>query len=239
MSAAALVCENATVRYIQDGDPVIDRVSFNLQTAEQVALVGLNGSGKTTLLMAVVGLAPHAGEIQVCGIKLDSGSVAEIRSRLGFLFNVPEDQLLFPRVIDDVAFGLLRRGVSMEEAEPRAMDILAELGADHLARLPVHHLSHGQKLRVALAGALVTEPELLLLDEPSAGLDPPGKRRLAKYLNGLDSAMLVATHDLEFAGSFCQRFVLLENGRFVMEGFDLSRVLSYWENRFDTQKESL
>lgn len=230
MKKETLAFESVAIRYAPDLAPVIDGVTITMEAGERAALVGLNGSGKTTLLAATAGLLPHEGEIRVCGIKLDKGSVADVRGRLGLLFNVPEDQLLLPRVIDDVAFGLVHRGVSIREAEPRAMNILDELQVAHLAQLQLHNLSHGQKLRVALAGVLVTEPELLLLDEPSAGLDPPGRRRLSEYLDSLGSTMLVATHDLEFAKSFCRRFVLLENGRFVMDGPDPDPILSRWED---------
>ncbi|MFH1434164.1 MAG: ABC transporter ATP-binding protein [Pseudomonadota bacterium] len=230
MKEEALAYESVTIRYAPDGAPVVDSVTLTLKAGERAALIGLNGSGKTTLLTATAGLVPHEGEIRVCGIRLDKSSIADVRGRLGLLFNVPEDQLLLPRVIDDVAFGLVRRGMPMKEAEPRAMNILDELQVAHLAKLPLHNLSHGQKLRVALAGVLVTEPELLLLDEPSAGLDPPGRRRLSEYLDGLGSTMLVATHDLEFAKSFCRRFVLLESGRFVMDGPEPDRVSSYWKD---------
>jgi cobalt/nickel transport system ATP-binding protein len=229
MSGETLAYENVTIRYAPDGAPVIDGVSFILQAGERAALIGLNGSGKTTLLAATAGLLPHDGEIRVCGVRLDRKSIADVRGRLGLLFNVPEDQLLLPRVIDDVAFGLVRRGVPFQEAESRAMKILEGLCAAHLAQLPLHRLSHGQKIRVALAGVLVTEPELLLLDEPSAGLDPPGRRRLSEYLAGLASTMLVATHDLDFAASFCGRFVLLEEGRFVMDDPHPGRISKHLE----------
>lgn len=194
-----------------------------------MALVGLNGSGKTTLLMATVGLIPHEGEIEVCGISVTSGTLPQVRDRVGFLFNVPEDQLLFPRVIDDVAFGLVRRGVPAVQAAEKAKAMLQSLKLDHLAEQSLHHLSHGQKQLVALAGALVAEPPLLLLDEPSAGLDPPAKHALASLLRHQPAAMLVATHDLAFAQKLCDRFIMLVQGHLVCDESEVKQRLQRWE----------
>jgi len=155
--------------------------------------------------------------------------LAAVRDRVGFLFNVPEDQLLFPKVIDDAAFALVRHGTSAPEATAKARLALASLGVGHLAEAPLHHLSHGQKQRVALAGAIAPDPPLLLLDEPSAGLDPPGKRTLARHLQGLAAAMLVATHDLDFAQRLCTRFLVLESGRIAFDGASVDEALRRWE----------
>lgn len=224
----ALVFDGVTVRYEPDAPPVIVGVSFTLAAGERAALVGLNGSGKTTLFMAAVGLVGHEGVIRVCGTPVARRTAAEVRRNTGFLFNVPEDQLLFPKVIEDAAFGLLRRGEEREEAYRKARKALGDLGVGTLAERPVHHLSHGQKQRVALAGALVTRPPLLLLDEPSAGLDPPGKLALAGLLDRLDAAMLVATHDLDFAGRLCRRFIALDGGRIVYDGGEAAAVRRTW-----------
>ncbi len=229
MNPPALEYRQVTVRYESGITPALEDVSFALAQGERAALVGLNGSGKTTVLMSAVGLVSHAGEIRVCGVPLTRRTRAEVRGRIGFLFNVPEDQLLFPKVIEDVAFGLLRRGLPPSEAKARARRVLEELGAVDLAEAPLHHLSHGQKQRVALAGALATNPPVLLLDEPSAGLDPPGRRALARLLSGLDAAMLVATHDLDFAAHLCRRFIMLERGRVALDRPDPAEVLHRWE----------
>ncbi len=228
MNSLALELKHVTVRYEANASPVIDDVSFAVPSGQRVALLGLNGSGKTTLFMAAVGIVEHQGEMRIGGEIVTYQTLRAVRQRVGFLFNVPEDQLLFPKVIDDVAFSLLRNGVSAQEALAQAKGMLTALGIAHLADAPLHHLSHGQKQRVALAGALVSSPQLLLLDEPSSALDPPSKRDLARLLGGLDSAMIVATHDLDFAASLCTRFVVIERGRLVFDGSSAVEATRSW-----------
>jgi cobalt/nickel transport system ATP-binding protein len=224
----ALEFDGVAVRYEPGAAPALVDVTFALEGGERAALIGLNGSGKTTLLMAAVGLVPHEGCIRVDGIPVERRTAGEVRRKVGFLFNVPEDQILFPVVLEDAAFGLLRRGDERREAYRRAGVVLEELGVGHLAEWPTLHLSHGQKQRVALAGALVTRPPLLLLDEPTAGLDPRGRTALARVLDGLDAAMLVATHDLGFAERLCRRHIVLDGGRIVYDGNDLTAVRQAW-----------
>jgi cobalt/nickel transport system ATP-binding protein len=228
VSAPALEFHGVTVRYEPAGTPAVADLTLTVTAGERVALVGLNGSGKTTLIMAAAGLVPHDGWIAVDGEQLAPRTLPAIRDRIGVLFNVPEDQLLFPRVIDDVAFGLLRRG-EPAAAFAAATRTLETLGIAHLADCPLHHLSHGQKLRVALAGALIGEPSLLLLDEPSAGLDPLGNRALASVLCDLPAAMVIATHDLDFAERVCTRFLLLDTGRIVVDSTQAAEIRQRWE----------
>jgi len=228
LTPAVLKLRCVTVQRDPDQAPALSEVSLFVGRGERVALVGCNGSGKTTLLLAVVGLLEHQGEIEVSGTPVRSRTLEEVRRKVGFLFNLPEDQLLFPRVIDDVAFSLDRLGVPPPVGRKSALDTLGKLGASHLADRPVHHLSHGQKQLAALAGALVGSPALLLLDEPSSGLDPPGRRHLADLLSRREEAMLVATHDLDFASRVCPRFVMLEQGRVIEGANSATDVLERW-----------
>ena len=209
----ALSCEHLTVRYDGSAEPTLRNISMDVAPGEHVALLGNNGSGKSTLLLAAVGLLPHEGIIAVCGTILTRESAGVIRRSTGFLFPTPEDQILFPRVIDDVAFSLTNRGMPRKEAIARSAAMLEQLGIGPLAQEAPFRLSHGQRLRVALAGVLVASPPLLLLDEPSASLDPPGREQLIALLAPYPAAMLVATHDREFAGQTCSRSIVLENGR--------------------------
>jgi cobalt/nickel transport system ATP-binding protein len=213
--ALALEISGLTVRYAETDAPALEGVSLALERGERVALLGENGSGKTTLLLTVVGLVPFSGVIRVAGLEVRGRNLEQVRSAVGFLFSVADDQILFPRVIDDAMFGL--RGLDGRDAEHEARQMLERLGIAHLAERSPHHLSLGQRKRVALAGALVTGPELLLLDEPGGGLDHRGRRELVATLGALDGAVLLATHDLELACRCCDRAVVLREGRVALE----------------------
>jgi cobalt/nickel transport system ATP-binding protein len=210
---AALKFTDVTVRYDQSETNAIENLSLEVQPGQRMALLGLNGAGKTTVLSIPVGLVPYSGHAEVSGIPVEKKRLAEIRRKVGVLFSVPDDQILFPRVIDDVMFGLRKRGVSRDQAEQQARKTLDLMGIADLASASPHRLSHGQKLRVALAGALVIEPDLLLLDEPAGALDPIGQKQLAEHLKTLPTAMLIASHNLAFTRSACTHYVLIHKGR--------------------------
>lgn len=201
--------KSVSIRYPGRVTDTISNVSFHVHPDERVALFGLNGSGKTSLLLAAVGLVPFTGEIFVDGIPVEKKTLQKVRDRTGFLFNVPEDQILFPRVLDDVAYGLIRKGVPLKESHEKAMAVLETLGAKELAECSPFQLSHGQRQRIALAGALIFNPAVILLDEPSSALDPRGRVSLADVLRSLASSILIATHDIEFAARTCRRFLIL------------------------------
>ncbi len=225
-----LSLRNVTVRYRPEGPPSLDRCSVNITAGSRVAVLGLNGSGKTTLLRAIAGLTAYDGEIRVDGEMIERRSMSSVRKKIGLLFANPEDQLLFPRVLDDVAFTARRDGCSLAEAREQAREILHDFDVDDLAMRSTHELSRGERLVVALAGLLVVHPPLLLLDEPSAGLDPPARTRLARLLSKIPSAMLIATHDLAFAQRSCTLFMLLEKGKIVRSGSVLNEVISSWSD---------
>ncbi len=209
---AALKLEDVTVRYQHGESPAVDNCTVEVMPGQRMALLGLNGAGKTTVLSIPVGLVPFTGRAEVSGIPVEKKNLAEIRRKVGVLFPVPDDQILFPRVLDDVMFGLRKRGAERQEAEQQARKTLDLMGIPDLAEQSPHRLSHGQKLRVALAGALVIEPDLLLLDEPAGALDPLGQKQLADHLSTLPTAMLIASHNLPFARSACTHFVVIDRG---------------------------
>ena len=215
--------------YYDASSPVLNDLSFQIAAGERVAMAGINGSGKTTLLLSCAGLASFSGEIRVAGTPLTRRTLSAVREKLGFLFNTPADQLLFPTPSEDVAFGLRRLGVPPDEAVSRAGRMLDSLGIAHLAKTPLHHLSHGQKQRVALAGALISQPSILLLDEPTAGLDPPARRELGSLLSQMPSAMLIATHDLDFIDRLCMRVLILEDGHLVSDEADTREIRRRWD----------
>jgi cobalt/nickel transport system ATP-binding protein len=210
MSLPVLTCAGVGVHYPGRERPALSGVHLTLLSGQRLAVLGRNGSGKTSLLLVPTGLVPYTGWVEVSGTPVGPPHLGEVRRRLGVLFAVPEDQLLFPRVLDDVAFGLRGRP---GKAETAAHAWLERLGVAHLAGASTHRLSHGEKLRVALAGALAPGPDLLLLDEPSAALDPPGRIALARLLAGLPTTLLIATHDLSFAAEACTHWLLLREGR--------------------------
>lgn len=209
---SALSFRNVSVRYRPEDPLVLHGISLDIAPGDRVALLGLNGSGKTTLLYSAVGLVPFDGEISVGDVILSKATERSIRDHIGFLFGIPDEQILFPNVLDDIAFTLERRGIPREEARQKVLPVMKSLGIENLADRSPHRLSHGQMQRVALAGALVSKPPLLLLDEPSAALDPVGKEETARLLVSLNTAMLIATHDVGFASLVCNRFVVLANG---------------------------
>ncbi len=203
------------------GIRALDQVRLTIQAGESVALVGPNGSGKSTLLLHAVGLLPSPA-VRIGGQDpTRRKDLPGIRRFAGLLFQDPDDQLFMPTVLEDVAFGPANFGQSPEEARTTAEKVLADLGLSHLADRPSHHLSGGEKKLVALAAVLACNPEFLVLDEPSAGLDPASRRRLLEILTAWqeqDKTLLLATHDLDLAFGACRRTIVLTSGRILAEG---------------------
>jgi energy-coupling factor transporter ATP-binding protein EcfA2 len=229
--------KSVTIRYPGNSKNTISNVSFHVHPDERVALFGLNGSGKTTLLLAAVGLVPFTGSIFIDGMSVERKNFQNVRDRTGFLFNIPEDQILFPRVIDDVAYGLIRKGMPQKAAHEKSLSVLASLGILDSAECSPFQLSHGQRQRIALAGALVTYPSVLLLDEPSSALDPRGKLSLADVLHSVASSILIATHDVEFASRTCSRFLVLCDNE-LREFTDCGEVERYLLGNFSARLQS-
>lgn len=208
---------NLSVHYA-DGVKALAGVSLRVQAGRRMALIGPNGAGKTSLQLAIMGGVRHDGRIVVDGIELRGRKAREVRSRCGMIFENPEDQLFMPTLLEDVAFGPLNQGYSPAEAESRSRAAIAAVGLAGLEQRPAHHLSAGQKRNAALATVLSMNVKLLLLDEPTAGLDFRSRRRLIELLAARDEAMLLATHDLDLAAALCQEAALLDDGRMVAHG---------------------
>jgi cobalt/nickel transport system ATP-binding protein len=222
-AAAKPVIDVSGLRYrYPDGTQALDGVDFQLQPGECVAVFGANGSGKTTFALHLNGLLRGEGSVEVCGTRINGSTradaLAEVRTRVGVVFQDSDEQLFMPTVLEDVAFGPANLGLSPEAASARAREALAWAGmTDAAARAP-YHLSSGEKRRVALAGVLAMEPEILVLDEPTTSLDPPAQRELARLLRRLPQAKLLVTHDAEFAAALASRAVFFERGRIAGEG---------------------
>ncbi len=201
-----------------DGVEALCGVDFELMPDETVALLGANGSGKTTFLLCLLGLLEGEGEIEVCGKRLEKGTHAYARQRIGVLFQDSDDQLFMPTVAEDVAFGPLNQQMPPEEVERRVEAALRRVSVEDLRERAPHHLSAGQKRRVALAGVLAMDPDIILLDEPATYLDPPSRRELVEVLRELPHAQLIVTHDIPLARELASRAVFFEHGRVAGEG---------------------
>ena len=201
-----------------DGHPALHNVSLSIDAGERVALLGPNGAGKTTLVLHLNGiLTPSSGRVVVAGLPVVKENFREIRRRVGVVFQDPDDQLFMPTVRDDVAFGPANLGFRGEELQRCIDGALSQVGMSEYADRPPHHLSFGQRRRVAIATVLAMNPEVLVLDEPSSNLDPASRRELAEILFALPVTTLMVTHDLPFALQICPRSVILCDGKLVAD----------------------
>jgi energy-coupling factor transporter ATP-binding protein EcfA2 len=232
---ASLEVESLAYHY-PDGSPALRSVSFRVSPGERVALLGPNGAGKSTLLLHLAGLlperqrylhrhdpsaAPHRHDVQgrvtIDGVLLSPETVRAVRAKVGIVFADPDDQVVGLTVEEDVAFGPRARRWRPDDVKAAVAEALAAVSlAGREARFP-HHLSTGEKRRLSLAGALACRPGLLLLDEPSSGLDPRGRRELADLLAGLPATLIVASHDLALVERLCTRAIVLDGGRSVAD----------------------
>jgi cobalt/nickel transport system ATP-binding protein len=202
-----------------DGHQALFGVDLHVHRGERVALLGPNGAGKTTLVLHLNGiLHAGAGSVAVSGMPVAKENLKEIRRRVGVVFQDPDDQLFMPTVRDDVAFGPANLGMRGAALDQRVMEALDKVGMADFADRPPHHLSFGQRRRVAVATVLAMEPEILVLDEPSSNLDPASRRELAEILRSLDVTVLMVTHDLPYAFELCPRSVVLSDGVIVADG---------------------
>jgi energy-coupling factor transporter ATP-binding protein EcfA2 len=222
-----------------DGKQALCGVSMEILSGECVALVGPNGAGKSTLLLHLNGLLPgrrrqalghHHGldlagrngkqmpTVWIEGIQVNPRTEVQVRRKVGLLFQDPDDQLFCTTVIEDVAFGPLNQGMKKAEARALALDCLARVELQNVADRPPQHLSFGERKRVCLAGVLACRPSVLVLDEPTANLDPRARRRFIQLIQSLPATTLIATHDLELVLQICPRVILLDEGRVVADG---------------------
>jgi cobalt/nickel transport system ATP-binding protein len=201
-----------------NGHAALDGIELHIEHGERVAVLGPNGAGKTTLMLHLNGLMSGSGDLEVAGIEVGPKTLAKLRRRVGLVFQDPDDQLFMPTVEEDVAFGPLNMRLGQNEVRSRVNEGLAAVRMEHAAARAPYQLSMGERRRVAIATVLAMRPSLLVLDEPSANLDPRARRELLEVLEGIDRTMLVTTHDLPLAAELCERAVILARGRVVADG---------------------
>jgi energy-coupling factor transporter ATP-binding protein EcfA2 len=219
--SVAISVRNLSYSY-PDGTAALRDVGFEVQDGECVGIIGPNGSGKSTLLMHLNGIlpeeAPEHPAVSVFGLPATAANLAEIRRRVGFLFQNPDDQLFCPTVYEDVAFGPEQSGEAPEDVHRKVHEALARVELEKFEERSPQHLSGGEKQRVCLAGVLACGPDVLVLDEPTSELDPRGERELVSLLRSLTAAKIIATHDLELVVKLCRRAILIDGGRIVKDG---------------------
>lgn len=202
-----------------DGHAALNGVSLHIEPCEKVALVGPNGAGKSTLILHLNGiLEGQSGVLRVAGLPVIKANFGKVRARVGLVFQNPDDQLFSPTVYEDVAFGPLYQGLAMDQVRQRVEEALAVVHMSDYAPRVSHHLSMGEKKRIAIATVLSMNPEVLVLDEPTAGLDPRARRSLIRLLDDLDITMLVSTHDMLMVRELFPRMVIMDEGCIVADG---------------------
>lgn len=217
MSSPLIEIQNLRYRY-DDGTQALAGIDFTLHEGETVILLGANGSGKTTFLLHLNGLLIGTGSISICSLPVNHGNLVEIRKKVGIVFQDADEQLFMPTVLEDVAFAPLNQGMPPEEALDKARNVLHQVGLGDRAERAPYHLSSGEKRRAAIAGILAMDPAVLVLDEPTTYLDPPGERTLIELLRQLPQAKVIATHDAVLATKLGTRALFFEDGRIAGEG---------------------
>jgi cobalt/nickel transport system ATP-binding protein len=201
-----------------NGHAALQDVDLHVTHGERVALLGPNGAGKTTLMLHLNGLLSGEGALEVAGLQVSKKVLHELRMRVGVVFQDPDDQLFMPTVEEDVAFGPLNMGLDRDEVAARVTESLATVRMEGALKRAPYQLSMGERRRVAIATVLAMRPHLLILDEPSANLDPRSRRELLDVLETIERTMLLTTHDLPLAAELCERAVIMAAGRVVADG---------------------
>ena len=202
-----------------DGTHALRGVSFRITHGESVAIVGANGAGKSTLILHLNGyLSPSAGTVRIGDIPLTKQTLPEIRRTVGMVFQDPDDQLFMPTVYEDAAFGPNNLGLPPEEVDNRVTQALLTVGVEHLKHKPPYRLSGGEKRRVAIASVLSMSPDILVMDEPTTGLDPLARRRLITLLKEFRHTKIFTSHDLDMVLDLCERTIVLHEGTVRADG---------------------
>lgn len=213
----AVEIENLSYSY-PDGAKALDNIGLIVTTGEKVVILGANGAGKSTLLLHLNGLLRGCGQVRICGLETGRKNLDEIRRKVGMVFQNPDDQLFCPTVYEDIAFGLRNLGYNEDAVLRKVEESLLAVGLNGIAGRSAHHLSFGQKRRVAIATVLAMEPEILVLDEPTSNLDPKGKRQIRNLLAEIGLTQIIVTHDLDRVREMADRVVIMFRGRVFADG---------------------
>jgi cobalt/nickel transport system ATP-binding protein len=230
MNEVHLSTKNLSYTY-PDGTHALKNINMDIYKGQKVAIMGPNGAGKSTLFSHFNGLTePTSGHVEVDGkaIKYDRDILLEVRQKVGIVFQDPNDQLFAPTVKEDVAFGPMNLGLDYEEVERRVDEALTMVGMEQYMDKTPHHLSGGQQKRVAIAGIIAMRPEIMILDEPTAGLDPEGVEKVLDILNNLNKegmSIVISSHDIEMVNEFAEKIFVLNNGE-ILESGDKHEIFS-------------
>lgn len=201
-----------------DGTRALNGVTLEVKAGESIGIIGPNGAGKTTLLLHLNGILRGKGEMGICKMAVNNGNLGQIRKKVQIVFQDPDDQLFMPSVFDDLAFGPLNMGHSREKIERLVKEALGDVEMEGYEERCPHHLSFGEKKRIAIATCLAMQPEILILDEPTISLDPRARRHLIQFLKGLKVTKIIAAHDLEMVLELCDRVSIIDEGVIVAQG---------------------
>ncbi len=218
MSHHKIELKDVSFRY-PDGHQALEDISFLLGHGESVGVVGANGAGKSTLLSLLTGIQfPQAGSVRVGDLPVNKNTLSEIRRSVGLVFQEPDDQLFMTSVYDDVAFGPRNYKLDEAEVEKRVIEALEEVGIPHLKDRPPYKLSGGEKKLAAIASVISMKPDILIMDEPTASLDPKARRKIMNILNGFSHTKIITSHDLDMIMDMCSRTIVLKKGKIAADG---------------------
>jgi cobalt/nickel transport system ATP-binding protein len=214
---SAILIQHLSYSY-PDGRQALSNINLKINPGEKIALIGPNGAGKSTLLLHLNGILKGTGDIHILDLELSARNLPAIRSHVGLVFQNPDDQLFSPTVFDDLAFGPIYQGLDPQEVGNRVDQALTDVQLPGFRERVSHHLSLGEKKRIALASVLSMHPDILVLDEPTSGLDPRSRRDLINLLKSFEMTVLIATHDMLMVRDLVPRLVVLDAGRIVFDG---------------------
>lgn len=213
----AIKIENFSHKY-PDGTDSLENINLEIKKGEKIGFIGPNGAGKSSLLLALAGFLKGTGKISINGIELNKGNIKSIRQIIGIVMQNPDDQLFMPTLFEDIAFGPMNMGLDIDEIKHRVHHALETVGLAKMGEKEPHHLSAGQKRAAAIATILSMSPKIIVMDEPEANLDPGARRNLVSLIEKMSQTIIIATCNMDFAASLCEKVYLLNNKKVITSG---------------------